>query len=484
MKSAENVIDAKTLKQLFQKSADVQFQIYTFNQRKVMFITCEAMIDQHLLNDVIIERVQLFFNALEELSFEDAVTSHLHIPSLKKMEAESEIISSVYAGNVLLYFEDYHVIYSSNISKKPNRNPEETKTEVTVKGPRDNFIEDLSTNIALIRKRLPTNSLCVEKFEVGKRTKTTVAILYFDDIADQEILTGLKEKINKIDVDIISSGNILMEHMDKRSDLFPRYDYTGRPDYAIQHLTRGRFVILIDGVAYGMIIPVNLFLLFKASEDNENSIVFTSLERLLRLSSLLIGTALPAFWLALTTYHQNQLPLQLLATVVQSSMGLPLPTALEMLLMVFMFDLFREFGLRLPAAVGGTISVVGGLIIGDAAIRAGITSPAMIVIIATSVIATYTLVNQTLVTAVSILRYCFIILTSFFGLFGFLLSFYFVVLYLANMRTFGLPYLPVTADLSWSTIVRTIFRPSEKYYKERPHNLNPKDKTRIKNEKK
>lgn len=483
MKSAENVMDANRLKQLFHKSADVQFQIYTFNQRKVMFITCEAMIDQHLLNDVIVERVQLFFNALEELPFEDAVTTHLHIPSLQKVEAEGEIVSGVYAGNVLLYFENYHVIYSSNIKKKPNRNPEETKSEVLVKGPRDNFIEDISTNIALIRKRMPTNSLCVEKFELGKRTKTSVAILYLDDIADQEILTGIKEKINKIDVDIIYSGNILMEHIDNRSLLFPTHDYTGRPDYAMQYLARGRFVILIDGVAYGVIIPMNFFVLFKTGEDNENSIVFSSFERLIRVAGLLIGTLLPAFWLALTTFHQSQLPVLLLATVVETNTGLPLTTTLEMLLMIFMFELFREFGLRLPAAIGGTISVVGGLIIGDAAIRAGITSPAMIVIIATSMISSYTLVNQSLVATVSILRLFFIFLTAFFGLFGFFVAFYFIVLYLANMRTFGVPYLAFASDLSWSTIIRSIFRPSEKYYKERPHDLNPKDKTRIKNEK-
>ena len=484
MQSADNSMNAQALKQLFQKSADVQFQVYTFNEHNVMFITCEAMIDQHLLNDVVVERVQLFLNALDELSFEDAVASHLHIPSLKKVEAENEILSAVYGGNVLLYFEDYNVIYSSNISKKPNRNPEETKTEVLVKGPRDNFIEDIATNIALIRKRLPTNSLCVEKFEVGKRTKTTVAILYFDDIADQDILTDIKEKINKVDVDIIYSGNILMELIDKRSTIIPRHEYTGRPDYAIQFLARGRFVILIDGVSYGVIIPVNLFLLFKTGEDNENTITFTSFERLLRLSGLLISTLLPAFWLALTTFHQNQLPLQLLATIVQSNKGLPFSTTFEMVLMLFVFELFREFGLRVPYAVGGSISVVGGLIIGDAAIRAGITSPAMIVIIATSVIASYTLVNQSLVAAASLLRFFFILLTAFFGLFGFFVAFFLTLLYIANMRTFGVPFLALAGDFSWSKILRTIIRPPGKNYVERPHELNPKDKMRKKNEKK
>ena len=157
--------------------------------------------------------------------------------------------------------------------------------------------------------------------------------------------------------------------------------------------------------------------------------------RLLRLASLLVGIILPAAWLALTTFHQNQLPLLMLATVVQAHTGLPLPSVVEMLLMLLMFELFREAGLRLPSAIGGTISVIGGLIIGDAAIRAGITSPAMIVVIAVSTIGSYTLVNQSLVAAVGILRFFSIILTSFFGFFGLFTSMFFIVLYLANIRT-------------------------------------------------
>src|SRR5699024_4172668 len=217
-----------------------------------------------------------------------------------------------------------------------------------------------------------------------------------------------------------------MEFIDKRSKLFPRHDYTGRPDFAVQSLIRGRVFILVDGVAYGMITPVNLFLLFKTVEDNEYPTIFSSFERLLRVFGIIVGILLPAFWLALTTYHQNQLPLQLLATVVQASTGLPFPSALEMLIMLIMFELFREAGLRLPEAIGGTLSVVGGLIIGDAAIREGVTSPAMVVIIALSVISTYTLVNQSCISAVSMICIFSIIATAFFGLFGFFVSFYFI----------------------------------------------------------
>lgn len=479
MPSSETAMTAKSLREVFQKSADVQFETYTFQQQKVLFITCEAMIDQQLLNAVIVERMQLFFEELQEGdTLESVLFSNLHLPGLQQVKDVEEAISLVYKGNVLLFFEKEQLLIASNIAQKPNRNPEETRLEVLVKGPRDNFIEDISINIALVRKRLPTNSLCVEKMEIGKRSKTAVAILYFDDIANPEILKKIKRQLEKVDTDIVFSGDILMEQVNKSAKLFPRTEYTGRPDSAVQSLTRGRFLIFIDGVAYGVITPVNLSFLLKSGEDNEYPVIFSSFERLLRVGSIAIGLLLPAFWLALTTFHQNQLPLQLLATIVQANSGLPFTSAIEMFLMILMFELFREAGLRLPSAIGGTISVVGGLIIGDAAIRAGITSPAMIVIIAISTIATFTLVNQSLVTAVSILRVFFIILTAFFGLFGFFIALYFTLLYLTNIRIFGVPYINIATDLKWTTIKKSILRLPPSAYSKRPEMLQPIDKTR------
>ncbi|QDQ03267.1 spore germination protein [Lysinibacillus fusiformis] len=479
MPQVDKAIDLNTLKQLFQKSADIVFQEYTFHQHKVQFITCNAMIDQQLLNEVIIERIQHFFETLEDKSIEESIDTQLHMPNLTPVTDKAEAISLVYTGYLLLYFEDEGLLFASNIAKKPNRNPEETRMEVLVKGPRDNFIEDISVNIALLRKRLPTNSLCVEKMNLGERSKTTVAILYFEDIVDLDILHGIKKQLAAVDTDIVFSGDLLMEQINKNSKLFPKFDYTGRPDYAIQALVRGRFIIFVDGVAYAMITPVNLFLLLKSAEDNEYPVIFSSLERLLRIVGILIGLLLPAFWLSLTTYHQNQLPLQLLATVVQAKTGLPLPSSLEMLIMLLMFELFREAGLRLPSVIGGTISVVGGLIIGDAAIRAGVTSPEMIVIIAVSTIASFTLVNQSLVTTISILRVAFILLSAFLGLFGFFISIYFTLLYLCNIRIFGFPYMNLGGDLEWSTIKKSIFRVSPKGYEERPKSLAPQDNTRT-----
>ncbi len=468
------MIQKETLQQTFQGSGDVKFQTYYFNQQPVLFIFCEAMINDQMLQEVIIPRL----TALDMNSIPEDLLQQLHLPGLQKHTSIEPVIPLVYKGNLLLYVEHLSLLLSVNIANKPNRQPEETRTEVAVKGPRDNFIEDLAVNIALIRKRLPTPSLYVEKLTIGQRSDTEVAILYLEDVANLDILEELKNQLKKVDMDIVFSGDLLMEQINKKSYLFPLMDYTGRPDYAVQILARGRFIILVDGVAYANVTPINFSMLLKTGEDDDYPVLYGSLERLLRLASVMIGILLPAFWLALTTFHQNQLPLQLLATVVQSNIGLPLPSALEMIIMIFLFELFREAGLRLPTPIGTTIGVVGGLIIGDAAIRAGITSPAMIVIIATSVIASYTAVNQSLVTAVGILRLLFIVMTAFFGLFGFFLSLFALLTYLANIRIFGVPYLNLPANINMSTITKTLFRLPGEQYNTRPGPLKTKDKTR------
>lgn len=470
-----------TLKSAFQKSQDVQFQELIVEQVKLTIITCDAMFDQKMLYSFAIPNIEKYLKESEGVIDEEKLLQ-LPLPDVQKREKVDTIISDIFNGKIIIYFHESNIYLSCDLANKPNRSIEETKMEVLVKGPRDNFIENISTNIALIRKRVPTNSLCVEKMYVGRRSKTTVAILYFDDIANKDVLNEIKDKISQVDVDIVLNGDILMEHFNNKHWFFPSTNDTGRPDFAIQSLVRGRFVILVDGVSYAIITPVDLNFLLKSGEDFEYPIIFSSFERLLRLAGLVLGITFPAFWLALTTYHQDQLPLQLLATVVISNLGIPVPAALEMIFLLIMFEMFREAGMRLPSVIGGTISVVGGLIIGDAAIRAGITSPAMLVVIALSFIATFTIVNQSLLTVITLVRFFFIIVTSVLGLFGFLVCLYFLILYLANIRVFGVPYLNITRNLSWQAIGKSLLRLPHNLYKKRPSELNPLDDTRSNNE--
>lgn len=471
-------IDTISLKAQFKHCADVHFQTYSFQASNVTLITCDAMIDKYALNEIIVPRLESICSDADTPLDETMLLQSLYLPDLQKINDLNDAVSNVFGGFVLIYVEKLQLLLSSNIEKKPNRSPEETKLEVQIKGPRDNFIEDLAINIALIRKRLPTDSLAVEKLSIGERSKTKLAILYFHDIANLSILKELKQDLESVSTDVLLSSESLMERFNKRSYFLPLNDTTGRPDFAVMALSSGRFVILVDGISYAVITPADLFMLLKSGEDLDYPSVTSSIERVLRIFGILIALLLPAFWLALTTFHQEQLPFPLLATIVQANTGLPLPSALEMLGMLFMFELFREAGLRLPSTLSGTISVVGGLIIGDAAIRSGITSPAMIVVIAISTIATFTLVNQSLVTAVSVARVMFIIATSIFGLFGLFLSMYLTVLYLANVRVYGVPYINFTADLSWSNLKVSLFRPPKEDYKKRTAMKTLQDKTK------
>lgn len=466
------------LKDLFQNSDDIIFHEFTFQQSKVFFIKCDSMVDQQMLYTVVLPNIEKLYKDSDNQGLDENQIEQLTIPEIKKISKTEDIIKDVFSGNLIIYFEDLQLLYSCNITRKPNRSIEETNMEVLVKGPRDNFIEDLSTNIALIRKRLPTNSLSVEKMELGRRSKTQIALLYFDDIVNKDILTELKHQLQKVDTDIIISADSLMEFINKKNWLLPTTNYTGRPDFAIQSLIRGRFLIMVDGVAYSIITPVNFFYLLKTGEDYDTPIVFSTFERVLRLLGIFLGVALPAFWLALTLFHQDQLPLQLLATVVITNIGLPFPEVLEMILILIIFEILREASLRLPSKIGGIIGVIGGLIIGDAAIRSGITSPAMVVIIAISTIASYTVVNQALESLISIARIIFVLVTAIFGLFGFFICLYLLILYIANTRVFGIPYLNISADLSWSNIRKTLFRLSKDNYKDRPNFLDPQDDSR------
>lgn len=465
-KVAEDSIEFPTTEQelrtIFKESADVFFNDGIYRPDSPLEITlvgCQGMVDFDLLNGLVINRLNMFFERFPSghITKKDII-QNLQLPELKEIKTKDAMFADIYCGKLLILFNEYQLLFSTNIAHRPQRTPEETSSEITILGPRDNLIEDISVNVALIRKRLRTNSLHVRKFQVGSRSLTEVALLYISEIASPNMVEDVSKKIREIDVDGIYSGNQFMELIEKSSPFFPRHHYSGRPDFIVQSLLKGRMIIIIDGIAYALITPINSFLLIKSAEDLENTSAFGSFERVLRMVGVFVATLMPGFWVAITTYHQDQVPLILLATVVESRRGIPFPTAIEALLMLLLFELFKEAGLRMPTAAGGTLSVFGALIIGDAAIRAGLTSPSMLVIIAGSSIATFTLVNHSLIGAISIARIGCIFLSSFLGVFGFLFSLHFLIISVFNIRVLGVPFFQLTANLNLKDLFKTMLR--------------------------
>ncbi len=381
--------------------------------------------------------------------------SFLHLDADKS----EHIFARLFSGSVILVFSNVQGFYEYNIANQPARKPEESTMELSLKGPRDGFIEQLSVNVALVRRRMRSPNLHVEYYKLGTDTQTEVVLMHMHDQARPELVEEARRRLRGIHVPSLNGAGELEERLaDQPAALFPLIDYVGRPDYVVQSVMKGRIAILVDGSPAALIAPGNLSLLVKSPEDAHLPYYFVTLERILRILGLMLALFLPGFWIALCSYNTDQIPFNLLATITISRIGLPLSATMEMMMMMVLFEVFREAGVRLPRPVGQTVSVVGGLIIGEAAIEAGLTSPTMLVVAAVAAVATFTLVNQSLVGAVSLFRFVILLCSSIFGMYGFFVSMFGLLIYLCSLESFGMSYMEPLAPLRPKDIVAALMQ--------------------------
>ncbi|GGB47535.1 spore germination protein [Lentibacillus populi] len=467
--------------ELFQYSLDINVKEHRLvndtDSEQIIIVYCEALADTDLLTKSILPDLQRIYflhgrRAIERKNEAESVQWN------KKDSAVSEQIrKKVFDGFTAIAIGK--TIYFFNTANPPKRTPEESITEVSLKGPRDGFIEDINSNIGLVRKRLKTNSLVTKSFTIGKRSNTKVNLVYLTDIQNDEKINEVTKRLNNVDIDILNSDNQLIELLgDSKYSLFPLMESISRPDGVVSCLMRGRFAIFIDNNPNVIIGPANLGLLLNSSEDAHISYYYVTLELFLRITGLILAIFLPAFWIALSAYNVDQIPFPLLATIGASRLGIPFNTTIEILLMLGLFELFREAGVRLPKAVGQTIAVVGGLIVGDAAIRAGMTSPTMLVISSITAVATFTLGNQSLFGTVTILRIFSILCASVLGMFGFFISLFFIVAYLAKLESFGIPYLSPISPFVKQDVLKSLFKLPVTKENKRAKMLKTRDKDR------
>lgn len=397
--------------------------------------------------------------------------------SAKSLE---DLASLSFQGNVIFGFD--HVLLSLNAADFPKRQPEESAIETSIRGPKDGFVEDIKTNISLIRRRLNTPSLCLEKYTIGRRSNTRVALMYIEDVIDEKVLEEVRRRLSNVKLDILTSIYELESGLrDRPYSLFPTMDYTGRPDFIVEAMNQGRFAIIVDGNPTVTFAPVSLLLQTKSPEDSYINFFYVSLERIIRMLGISVSAFLPGMWIAFSAYNIEQIPYLLVATISVSRFGLPLSAPIEMFIILFLFELFNEAGVRLPRAIGQTVAVLGGLIVGDAAIRAGLTSPTMLVVAAITYISSFTLVNQSLSSAIMILRFAVILLSTFLGLFGVIIGFILTVFYFSTLSSFGAPYLGSIAPISLREFIKSFMKGPIQYYKLRTATTSPNDPTRGEN---
>ncbi|MCC3375345.1 spore germination protein [Cohnella sp. REN36] len=472
------------LKRHFADSGDVALKGCTFGEPpyavRVILAYQIGMCDSNLIYEVVLPELERGYLLPDRDSFHlDALSSLLTLQPLSETAAPEEVDDTVYMGDLLLFFPEKGALFAANLANRPRRTPEESSVEISIKGPKDCFIEDVVTNVALIRKRIRSNTLNVENYILGKRTRTRAALLYIRDIANSDMLEQVRRKLREIDADGVYSINQLEEWLvGSRFKIFPLLDFTGRPDYTTTALLAGRFIIIVDGNPLVLVGPAGLSLILKSPEDVHFNYSYVSFARAIRGLSLFLSIFLPGIWVALASFHQDQIPFRIMATVAMSRMGLPFSSQFEMFILLMLLEIFREAGVRLPSSIGQTLTSIGGLIIGDAAIRAGLVSPSVVVVGAVTAVSGVTLVNQSLSTVVSILRLFFFLMSTFLGMYGVILGMVLLIGYLSRLRSFGVGYLAPLSPLRVQDLFSSFLRVPWSYMSKRPSSLKPKDQDR------
>ncbi|PIH59317.1 MULTISPECIES: spore germination protein [unclassified Paenibacillus] len=482
-------INEHNLTTFFTGSDDVIISSHMIGEspQQIVIVYCSGMVDSKSIYDIILPELTRTYESthfVRASDIEKSITLQWTSIDIQNNPLGKELMSlRVFEGHMLICIPSIQKMWSMDISNIPTRSPDESTTEVSIRGARDGFIERLSVNIALIRTRLRTAELACNIELIGSRSVTKVALMYIKDIANPELIDDVKNRLRKIDIERIMTANELEELLSpSKVTLFPVTHYTGRPDFAAECLLNGRFVIIVDGNPSVIIGPVNLFLLLKSPEDASFPFLPVNVGRMLRFIGLLITVFLPGFYIALTSFHMDQLPFPLVATISVGRMGLPMESGVEMFLIMLLMELFREAGVRLPSAIGQTLTVVGGLIIGDSAIRAGMVSPLMIVVIAVTVVAGATIVNQVMTSSVLILRFFCFVLGASLGIYGFILSIILFLIYLTDLKSFGIPYLTPLSPLNFRQALASLFKLPKGWMKRRPVYLETQEPRKEGNE--
>lgn len=322
------------------------------------------------------------------------------------------------------------------------RGIEEPTTESVVRGPREGFTEDVRVNMALVRFKIKSPSLKTIPFTIGRETRTTVVLSYMEGLADPGVVKEAKKRLAGIDIDgILESGYIEELIEDEPLSPFPQLQYTERPDTVAANLLEGRIAIFTDGTPFILLAPVTVWQLMQASEDYYERYLISTLLRWLRLLFIFVALFLPSLYIAVTTFHQDMLPSTLILSIAASREAIPFPAIVEALIMEISFEALREAGIRLPKTVGQTVSILGALVIGQAAVQAGIVSAPMVIVVSMTGIASFTIPRFNLAISIRLLRFPMMLLAAGFGIFGMIVGTMLLAAHMAHLRSFGVPYL-------------------------------------------
>ena len=413
-------------------SKDYIYKKIKIDKKELYLIFNEVLCSGDEINESILKRLTLLNH--KNFDLENKLPAN-NIKIIKK----DEIISYVNKGFVICLTGD--MIFAIEEKQKLERGITTIESELSLNGPKDSFSESFNTNLGLIRRRIKSEDLWWDEVTLGKSTETKVGILYMNNIVDKDLVEKVKARLNLIDIDGIIDSSYLKDNLENNNSFFPTISSTERPDKVAMSLLEGKVAIIVDMSSYVLILP-NFFIdFFHTVDDYYQKSINVTFIRCIRILAFFIAIFIPAYYIAVTTYNQNSIFLSLLLLLKAQRTAVPFPAIVEALFMIISFEILRESDLRMSSTTGSAISILGGLILGDAAVSAGIMSPIMIIVIAISSIAGFVFTSIELVNAIRLYRIIFLLLATVLGVYGIYLGAIYLLYKLITLTSFDNPYL-------------------------------------------
>lgn len=437
-----------------------EVSFFNINKKKALVIYLKGLTPKKLIEDSLISKLTSKINISNNpLSDIELLKYHFGIENDKIYDYLEDCIEIILSGNPIIFVDGLQTFVEVDLKSPPERSIQEPSSEPVLRGPKEGFTESLVKNICLIRKKIQNSNLKVEVFRLGEETNTQVAISYVFNIASKKIILEVKKRLKNIDIDSLLDSNYIEEYIsDNPHSIFPSIFRTERPDIAAAKLLEGRVLIIVEGSPSVISVPVLFVEFMHSSEDYYIKYTSATLNRFIRYISLFITISLPSMYVALVTFHQELIPTELFISIINSRINVPLPALWECLLMLIAYEIIREAGLRMPKALGQAVSIVGALVLGDAAVKAGIIGTPLVIVIALTAISLFTIPSPELHIPITYVRFILLLSSGFFGLIGFICALLVICLELVSMRSFGIPYMfplcPFNLKLSEDVILR------------------------------
>lgn len=461
-------VSAQNVREILSKSSDIIFRDFVLKGQEdipclivyVDGLTDKQLIDQFILKVLMVDLAgEPEITQMTQANALDTVLKRLAPASeMKTIKTTGDALDAILSGDCVLFFGEFPEALVIGVRDWPNRGVVEPQTESIVRGPREGFTETLRTNTTLLRRKIKHPSLRIVSLKIGELTRTDVVVAYIENLAKPDVISEVLKRLSRIKVDgVLESAYIEEMIEDVPYSPFPQIANTERPDVFAADLLEGKVGILVDGTPIALTMPAVLIQFNQVSEDYYERAMIVILIRFIRYLGIVIALVAPSAYIAATTFHQEILPTSLALSIAAGREGVPFPALLEALMMTLALEILQEAGLRLPKPIGQTIGIVGALVIGDAAVKASLVSPIMVIIIGLTAISSYAIPSYDLAIAVRLIRFPLMILAGMLGFYGISVGLYLLLIHLLSLRSFGTPYLSPIAPMRIRNLLQDVF---------------------------